>query len=403
MNDLILLSLVSGALIIILLLRFGVPLQRNNLLLAGCLFCLLYSIFATWLVTSQVIIKIPQLTRVGNIFGYLVYPMLYLFVRNTFYPGRLWRKTDYLLLLPSIFYIINMMPFFLLSNHEKIALLYGNFVKGKEIFTLKEGWIVSIAFYYTLRALWCFALHIAIGILIFRNWQYDRLNVISLNREVFRFQVTLTLLFLPLSAILLIGSLSGASWWNLSALNLSLSIPMLSVGLLLFFSPGILYGFRPLNFIPYNSASTEFKKKGDQKFPEGLYFAPANHDELELYTVKNLEKYKSRLITFMNEEKPFLQKGLTIHVLSQQCNIPVYVISAVVNNGFNDNFNSWINKYRIEKYISLSNNRNYLNYTTEGLASESGFTNRASFYNAFKREMGITPGDYQKRVIYQNA
>jgi YesN/AraC family two-component response regulator len=100
----------------------------------------------------------------------------------------------------------------------------------------------------------------------------------------------------------------------------------------------------------------------------------------------------------MEQNKPFLQQGYTIHDLSADIEIPVYQLSPIINNRFNTNFSSWLNKYRVAYFIELCRKEGKRELTLDALSYESGFSNRVTFIKAFKKEKGTTPGAFLKEL-----
>ena len=105
---------------------------------------------------------------------------------------------------------------------------------------------------------------------------------------------------------------------------------------------------------------------------------------------------------FMLNHKPFIDQHYSIHDLSQNINIPVYQLSPIINNFYQTNFNSWLNKYRVDYFIKLSGTNGKSELTLDAIAKEAGFSNRTTFTNAFKKEKGTTPGQFIKSLQYKH-
>lgn len=60
------------------------------------------------------------------------------------------------------------------------------------------------------------------------------------------------------------------------------------------------------------------------------------------------------------------------------------------------NFYNFINRYRIQEAIKLMNSESSGKFSIEGIARQSGFNSRSSFYTAFKTETGLTPSSFLK-------
>ncbi len=104
----------------------------------------------------------------------------------------------------------------------------------------------------------------------------------------------------------------------------------------------------------------------------------------------------SSLVNFVEENKSYLQKDLTIHDISKELKINSNYISYVLNNDLNTNFVSFINRYRIEESKKILLNKEYNNYTIEAISEMVGFNSKSSFNVAFKLYAGLTPSQFKK-------
>jgi YesN/AraC family two-component response regulator len=110
-------------------------------------------------------------------------------------------------------------------------------------------------------------------------------------------------------------------------------------------------------------------------------------------TAKQLEGFLSTMKTVMEQEKLYLLQDFQIVDLAGKLGIPVHHCSYIINNLIGKNFRDWINGYRVEYFLvqyPIKSDK----LTIEAIASESGFKNPATFYNAFKKEKGVMPTGY---------
>ena len=96
----------------------------------------------------------------------------------------------------------------------------------------------------------------------------------------------------------------------------------------------------------------------------------------------------------MESEKPFLEKSLTLSKLTQKLDLSATYTSRIINEAYGKNFKEFVNSYRIKMAFNNLVSENLINYTIEGIAKESGFHSRTAFYNAFKKAMNMSPGEY---------
>jgi len=112
----------------------------------------------------------------------------------------------------------------------------------------------------------------------------------------------------------------------------------------------------------------------------------------------------NRLVTdFMVKNKPFLQQRYSIAQLSEEIKIPQHHLSAFINSHYKVNYNDLINKYRVYYSKIMMINGEWKYKTLQGIATESGFGNRTSFCNAFKKVTGLNPSDFIKELKYEKG
>ena len=110
-NTVFLASLVMGLLIILILFIYAKKHNRGNIYLAMSLFCIVYINMITNLNISHKVLDYPYLLRTGNIFSYLIYPFLFLYAYQSFYPQTNWKHINWLLFLPALLFIIDYAAF----------------------------------------------------------------------------------------------------------------------------------------------------------------------------------------------------------------------------------------------------------------------------------------------------
>lgn len=126
-------------------------------------------------------------------------------------------------------------------------------------------------------------------------------------------------------------------------------------------------------------------------------------DLLEDKLVKNISNYhivKSKLhaqITrLLEEDQIFRNSDLRITDISHNLNTNRTYISNIINSDFNCSFCDLINHYRVNYSKKLLLHEKA--YILEYVSSESGFASVNSFLRAFKKETGITPGQFRKQL-----
>ena len=375
----------------------------NNKMLALSLGCICYTLLINHLMFTGYLVKVPHLSRTAMISGYLIFPSLYVYVRNSFYPGKLWRKKDWWLLVPSIFHIIDLFPFFILSGKEKAKMLPSIISHNQIRWRIDQGWISPYWFHFTLLYSLAAIIWVVIVKMILRNQQMEGERISKTNKPLFGMIVMLTASYFVISFPGLFGALFNVGWFNVYFMAFSLSITLIGVAIFLAFSPQVLYGFVYHPALSITEAQTQ-----ESQVPD-LGLAKANQEIRMIYSAENapiqnlvddenlqMEAILPQIDQFMNEKKPFLKQSLSIHELSVEIEIPVYTLSKIINSVKGINYNKWLNQYRIAYFIELYQHTDNQQLTLEALAQKTGFVSRVTFIKCFKKEMNVTPSQYIK-------
>jgi AraC-like DNA-binding protein len=395
--------LFCGLLLIMVLWRYSSGSGSNNKMLALSLFCICYSLLINQLIYTGDIVEVPHFSRTAIIAGNLIFPFLYVYVRNSFYPGQLWRKKDWWLLAPAVFYVIDLFPYFMLSGQEKAKLIPSIFNDSKTRWRVDQGWISPYWLHFVLGYGMTFFLWIVIIRMIVQNQRMEGEKVSATNKPLFGMIVMLAALYFFISFPGLIGAIFNVGWFNVYFIAFSLSITLLGVSIFLAFTPQVLYGFvyhpKPLSTKPQSLEAPLpdlHQKVDNQRIEMILSDEDASNQHRVDGDSAQMEAILSQIDQFMREKKPFLKQHLSIHELSVASGIPVYTISRIINSVKGINYNQWLNQYRVAYFIELYQNPDNQRLTIEALAQMTGFVSRITFIKSFKKEMGLTPSEYIK-------
>ncbi len=100
------------------------------------------------------------------------------------------------------------------------------------------------------------------------------------------------------------------------------------------------------------------------------------------------------LLELMEDEKPYLEPKLTLNELAKLLEISPNHLSQIINQYEHQNFNDFINKYRIREFIKRAQNNNY-SFLAHAL--DSGFNSKTTFNTVFKKQKGVTPSQYMSK------
>lgn len=101
----------------------------------------------------------------------------------------------------------------------------------------------------------------------------------------------------------------------------------------------------------------------------------------------------------MGEKEAYKDKHLNLSVFSKMLNITPHRLSSLLNNIYNQNFVDFVNSYRIRNIQKqMADPESMQNLTIEALAYKAGFSSRSAFYNAFKKQVEMSPKEYAQSL-----
>lgn len=96
------------------------------------------------------------------------------------------------------------------------------------------------------------------------------------------------------------------------------------------------------------------------------------------------------------EKKIYLRQDLKIWDVCEAMKSNRTYISSYINKAVGLNFCSFINKLRVENSLMLLSDLSYDIYSLNYISEQSGFSSMNSFYRAFTKAYGISPGKYRQ-------
>ncbi len=141
---------------------------------------------------------------------------------------------------------------------------------------------------------------------------------------------------------------------------------------------------------PTNEPQTEFEPKPPPESKQKVETPKTEPDLLPVY---------QNLVQKLKEEEIFLSQNIKISDLAKELSVPEKSVSRAVNEHAGENFNAFINRYRVDHAADLILRDSHSHYTIDAIAEEAGFANKVSFYKAFKRVKGISPSEYRKEKL----
>ncbi|MBO0935163.1 helix-turn-helix transcriptional regulator [Fibrella sp. HMF5335] len=110
-----------------------------------------------------------------------------------------------------------------------------------------------------------------------------------------------------------------------------------------------------------------------------------------------LPAQRDRLLQAIQAQALYKDPDLTLTTLAQHLGETPNAVSRLINSGFNQSFNEFINSYRIEEVKRRMAAGDTEHLTILALALDAGFASKTTFNRVFKEQTGETPKAYVKK------
>ena len=129
-----------------------------------------------------------------------------------------------------------------------------------------------------------------------------------------------------------------------------------------------------------------------------------SHDQLSKLglTEGDLQKIAAAIVDYFKAEKPYLDPKLNLAAISSALGFTRNQISYVINHEIGSSFYDFVNRHRVDHSISQMAEAGR-QFSVVKVAVESGFNTISGFYNAFKKQTGMTPSVYRKTAAKKAA
>ena len=126
-------------------------------------------------------------------------------------------------------------------------------------------------------------------------------------------------------------------------------------------------------------------------------------DDKSRYSGSHLSEKEKSLIEFsiskiIRKDKLYLKNNFSITELAELLNYSRNNISQVINEKFGQNFNSFLNEFRVNEALRMMSKKENEVYTIEAISKMVGFNSISSFNKAFKKVSGVTPSFFTKSI-----
>tara|TARA_R110002073_G_scaffold247738_1_gene410669 strand:+ start:571 stop:1719 length:1149 start_codon:yes stop_codon:yes gene_type:complete len=342
-------------------------------LLSLVLFVLLFEIIHDFFVNTKLILYVPDILSTGNMFSYCIGPLIFLYILSLTRPSFKLKYVHLLHFIPFLLYNFFNLPKYLQTANQKLSFLnyyYSSLESDPKYFFETRG--IADIFVGFLRYDIHKIIYVAIAFYFFLVYKKKILNEYS-NIEKTNVKWMKAILYGYLIIWLLIPVKRFAGFFDVDIIlinNFSYLILPLHIYFISF-----------ITFSQQTSSQLVLKIKA---------ISEIDKDELQ----KVIQKSDRSLL----EEKLYLNPDLTLTVLAEKISIREHTLSMAINQILKMNFFDYVNKQRVKEAQKLLKNPEKKQYTVEYIGTLAGFSSKATFYRAFAKHTGKTPGQFSKSL-----
>jgi len=106
----------------------------------------------------------------------------------------------------------------------------------------------------------------------------------------------------------------------------------------------------------------------------------------------------NQLEQLCQSEKIYKHPSISLEFVADKLGINRSQLSHIVNSITDKNFNVYLNEYRVKEAVRLMSSSEGNKLSLEGIAYDSGFNNRQTFYESFKKTTGILPSVFRNNL-----
>lgn len=337
--------------------------RKANLLMG--FFLLLHSFFVLRIsiFITNYEFYLPHTLYVSASFSFLYGPLIYFYFKriNEKYT---FNKKDILHLVPTVLFIMLIMPVYTLSGTEKLSMIINN--ERPYALLIMIAKLLSLAIY---------------GVLLISKYKKRKATYKESNQSETNWQRNL-ILFYSVYTIFYGFYVLVFEKYEIGSLLFNLQIFVMTF-LVLYVSYNTFF-----NLALIREKKDLIVSKDEIKLPSNYKYSSSS------LTTKLSVELKDKMVYLMDEEKVYRDNDITLQKLADLLNTNRHNTSQVINEHFGLNFFDLINSYRINEAMSILKNDKSKGVNIIDVAYEVGFNNKVTFNKSFKKYNHVTPSEY---------
>lgn len=334
---------------------------KSNRILALLLLSIVYlNEVLSFYTFKNILIQYPHLIRTHIPILFIIPPLFYLYIKSLFENKFNFKIKFIYNFLPSIISILYFMPFYLKSSEYKINwLLHAKY---------EYHYFLGLIFYIQ------FIVYIILVFIDLKNYSTNIKSVLGLPDEIQKWIKEFIYIVIGLLVFTIIPVFISFKIESLLLIPVFSSIVYFFIIFKVFFQPEVFDNLQILHQV------VEDKKK----------YANSNLNN------EDINNIYSRVVSYFETNQSFLNSELSLPILSEEINVPTHQLSQAINQKLNQNFNDFVNYYRIQEAKKRLLDTKYDNITIEAIAKSVGFNSKTTFNNSFKKFLQTSPSLYKK-------
>lgn len=303
---------------------------------------------------------------------FLIGPIIFFYTQSLLDKDFKLSKKHYLHFLPAVLYLLYSLVIFVT---DKIIL--------EEFYFYADGRDKDLVFWYQLAGLISKLVYLLLSLTYYRIYRKFIVQEVSFADEVlfkwirhfllaFAFILLLRVFFFILNPEW--GEFGSKYWYYLC------------FSILFYFIAITGYSNTVRSAVSFDTNSSGFLKPEQDP--------PVFSKEKEENEIQDLEDWKTKILVLIEEEKIYTNHKLTLTNVALQLNTNRNLVSSIINQGFEMNFNDFINSKRVEAVLAKIKAGEHKTNTLLGIALDCGFNSKTTFNRAFKKHTSLTPKQY---------
>ncbi len=311
----------------------------------------------------------PHTYLMSTSFSFLYGPLLYFYFKRIT-EQYTFKIRDLLHLIPTVLFLIYIIPIYSMSASDKLDLMLGRISKG---YQSQDSEYVALLVVLKLASLIIYGYFV--GKLYIKGKQRTELKKADKfwQRNVYSIHILYVISYAIYGVLISNHMKSGFFYHSQLAV---MSFMVLYIGHTATVRPRVFQGIFSWD------AKTLFKYK-----KSGL-------------TQSLSVELKESLINLFDHTKIYKENNISLELLAEKLGTTRHNASQVINEHFQMGFHDLINKYRIDEAKKIMASDYQKNLNIIDIAYEVGYNNKVTFNKAFKKDTQLTPSQYQRIAIH---